>query len=477
MTHLRSQAPESAFSGDAALDEEKAARDLQAEPLPLSAPAFAGTLNRDYTQSALNRRAPAVCPAGSLTIGPAESLTQGSEAAPLSAPTCELCPSGRYQHRPDSSTCLSCPAGFINDINGSSSLADCCIQEQDVGLYNDRYQTSYNIFGYANGTISGEYFKCPNGRQYPMGSCTSTQQNISTRPVTNRTDAGTASRGTCSDVRFTVQPMMGDTAVPSLIALDFSCPSCALDIGKYDNVTISLFRVSAATVMPSELQFRYLPPPSSDFSDFKHSRAPLDDSLDPHEAVFQFHTSTFPTNPNISRHQTPDVFFMSPQVPLNRTLSNWNAMFDKKQSRYMCSYEEPGGSPERSLSMPPRTPICAEEMAERISLLDHLEFNHWTPMNRDGSMSPPVVVGLKVLARLKNTASSASGFRVGYKFSQFHAQCRPGSFVPTGDFFSSSVNENLQCEQCPPGKFTPSDHSTYCFDCPKGTYSSGHFVD
>ena len=179
---LRSQAPESAFSQDAALDNAKA-RDVPAEPL--SAPASARTLSRASPQFPLKRRAPAVCPAGSLTI-----VTQESEEASLSAPTCELCPSGRYQHLPGSYTCFSCPPGFMNDMNGSSSLADCCIQEQDVGLFNDRFndQTSYNIFGYANGTISGEYFRCPNGHKYPSGACTSTQQNISTTPATNRTD-------------------------------------------------------------------------------------------------------------------------------------------------------------------------------------------------------------------------------------------------------------------------------------------------
>ena len=43
--------------------------------------------------------------------------------------------------------CLACPHGFTNEMNGSSLLADCCVQKHDVALYNNRAQTSYNAMG------------------------------------------------------------------------------------------------------------------------------------------------------------------------------------------------------------------------------------------------------------------------------------------------------------------------------------------
>ena len=297
-------------------------------------------------------RALQVCPAGSLTTSKAPS-----EDA-VERPTCEFCPSGRYQHQTAAMDCRSCPPGFVNNLNGSEFLADCCIQQYEVGLYNDGVATSYSLFGYANGTLSSVDFQCPNGRYYPSQSCTRILKNISTMPSTNESNIGTASQGACSDVYFTIQPMLGSSPVASLLALDFNCPDCVFEVGKDDNVTISIYRVSDHTIMPRELRSTPLRPPSSDFRDYQHSEAPLDHARDVSRAIFQFDHSTFNSNPNISRHEIPsELSFISPQAPVNRTLSNWNDVFDRKQSQYMCSYEDPGGSFDRSLATPPRSSL------------------------------------------------------------------------------------------------------------------------
>ncbi len=60
---------------------------------------------------------------------------------------CNECPEGHYQPQMRQTVCLACPNGFVNNMNGSTSVGDCCVQQQDVGLYNEQSLTSYNYFG------------------------------------------------------------------------------------------------------------------------------------------------------------------------------------------------------------------------------------------------------------------------------------------------------------------------------------------
>jgi len=115
-----------------------------------------------------------------------------------------------------------------------------------------------------------------------------------------------------------------------------------------------------------------------------------------------------------------------------------------------------------------RSPKCADEFAERLQILEDVTFNDYTPLNRDANMSPPTVIGLRVIANLK-TASST--FRVGYKFSQSFGKCRPGYMSPSAEF-PTTFADNTACVPCPLGQFASSDQNVYCVECPKGTYSN-----
>jgi hypothetical protein len=118
-----------------------------------------------------------------------------------------------------------------------------------------------------------------------------------------------------------------------------------------------------------------------------------------------------------------------------------------------------------------RTPECTKDFAKRVRILEELTVNSYTPL-KNGNISSPLIIGLRVVANV----AQGSGFKLGYKFSQAHAKCRPGSMIDTTQNFLASTPEttaDLKCVLCPPGKFTPTDQSTYCFECPLGTYVNG----
>ena len=92
-----------------------------------------GTLSAKSTEHA-RKLLEAACPAGSFM----------DTARP---DKCNECPEGHYQPAMRQTVCLACPNGFVNNMNGSTSVGDCCVQQQDVGLYNEQESTSYNYFG------------------------------------------------------------------------------------------------------------------------------------------------------------------------------------------------------------------------------------------------------------------------------------------------------------------------------------------
>ena len=98
-----------------------------------------------------------------------------------------------------------------------------------------------------------------------------------------------------------------------------------------------------------------------------------------------------------------------------------------------------------------RAPVCAEEFSQRAAFLEDLEFSEWAPVSKDGSVSPPVIIGLRVLVKFKDSQNSLSGFKLGYKFSQRHASCRPGSFMQVDNFLTYSANQDAECNLCPAG--------------------------
>ena len=63
---------------------------------------------------------------------------------------------------------------------------------------------------FGQGRLSGKYYTSPSGQSYPSAACSESIQSISTIPeVINMTvDKSEASEGFCSEVRFTIQPVM-----------------------------------------------------------------------------------------------------------------------------------------------------------------------------------------------------------------------------------------------------------------------------
>ena len=106
------------------------------------------------------------------------------------------------------------------------------------------------------------------------------------------------------------------------------------------------------------------------FSKHEYTRVQttLDFSQDFNYPLFHFNHSF---NVSLLRN----LYFATPQVPINHTLSSFNADTETQQSQYACDYEDPGGVPERGSSSPPRSLIFSVSLCNaacRCSLLLHI---------------------------------------------------------------------------------------------------------
>jgi len=119
--------------------------------------------------------------------------------------------------------------------------------------------------------------------------------------------------------------------------------------------------------MPEELKTTDTRPASSDFLQFEQAQKPLDYSIDSNYPMFNLTSAfnPFPSGSNESFAQ--ELFVVSPQIPINATLKKFNEKLEEQQSRYACSYEDPGGVAARGLTSPPRSlrspPVLEEHIA------------------------------------------------------------------------------------------------------------------
>jgi hypothetical protein len=118
--------------------------------------------------------------------------------------------------------------------------------------------------------------------------------------------------------------------------------------------------------MPSELISKVTGPSFS-----KHEYAFVKTPLDFSQDYPLFHLNSSNVNVSIPK----ELFFVTPQVPINQTLSSFNEDTETRQSQYACDYEDPGGVPERGSSSPPRSLIFSAspcKAACRCALLLHI---------------------------------------------------------------------------------------------------------
>lgn len=418
---------------------------------------------------------------------------------------CDQCPVGKYQHLDGQFDCLSCPYGFTNRRNGSTSLAECCLPMSGFGLYNDRVGSAMNQFGInmSGYMIYGEYLFCPIGRdgQYDLSSnqCDLQRQYVSMIPnVTNDVKEVYSDLGTpgpfCDDVVFSVQPTIGDKAVASKIELDLNCSGCFFDLGPEGSINISLYIVSEHTISPPELKFQMTAPPDisrpRDPSDqafwsrrWKEGAPPsvLDYTLDRNYRLASFTDASIiqtrariwdcSDNTTNTTNTTQHAYSIAncPELPkmtvstarvIEDLWEEFNLRQEAQQSRFACEYEDPTdgvpGPPWEGKS----SPKCDQEYRSRRLSTDAMTFNEYTPHHRSGeNRSEPFVIGVRVHARV---TQGHKGFSMGYRYIITEQTCKAGSSSPTG---------GLPCSLCQAGKFAAADGHTSCLDCPKGTYS------
>lgn len=409
---------------------------------------------------------------------------------------CDTCPVGKYQPLPDMFNCLSCPHGFTNDKNGSTSLSDCCLPTSAFGLYNKHLQTSFNRFGVRMATFSiyAEYHNCPISED--GGGCV-VKEEVSTIPiVTDDVKATQRYLGEpgpfCADVQLSIQPMIGQASVGSLIQLDLdlNCSEysdCTFDLGPQDSLNISFYLVSSDTVMPPELVQQKTDPPTvsrprdpqlNTFASRKwkeaRSPAPLDYTLDHNYPLLQFTGSDTPLSQHYKKWNCSGIYVngkhncprmekinVSTHLVIQSLYAEFNAKHEAKLLRFACEYEDPAADDISPLPwLGTSLPKCQDDYASRKDNSNAMTFNDYTPHLRGALREAPYVIGIRVET---SVSLGHAGFSIGYTYVQARDVCRAGSFSPSG---------SQPCSLCPIGKFSSADGTTgSCLDCARGSYT------